>query len=89
MIITNNGTSTINGWTLKFAFNGDQKITQIWNGLASQTGNQVTVTNARNASYNGTIAPGQSVSLGFNGTWATSDANPTAFTLNGSPTTLN
>ncbi|MBA2393248.1 MAG: cellulose binding domain-containing protein, partial [Ktedonobacteraceae bacterium] len=39
-----------------------------------------------NASYNGTIAPGQSVSVGFNGTWSGSNPVPTSFTINGSPT---
>jgi hypothetical protein len=30
------------------------------------------------------IAPGAGTSFGFQGTWHASDANPTAFTLNGS-----
>ena len=81
--ITNNGSATINGWKLQFAFPGNQQITQLWNGSVSQSGNQVTITNA---SYNGTIAPGQSVSVGFNGSWSGSNPAPTAFTLNGSPT---
>jgi O-glycosyl hydrolase len=78
--ITNNGSSAINGWSLAFGFLGDQKITNAWNGTASQSGANVTITNA---SYNGTIAPNTSTSVGFQGTWATSDATPTAFTLNG------
>ncbi|HEY7419854.1 MAG TPA: cellulose binding domain-containing protein [Ktedonobacteraceae bacterium] len=81
--ITNNSSTTINGWKLQFAFPGTQQVTQLWNGSVSQTGNQVTVTNL---SYNGTIAPGQSVSLGFNGSWSGSNPSPTSFTLNGSPT---
>ncbi|HZR40058.1 MAG TPA: cellulose binding domain-containing protein [Ktedonobacteraceae bacterium] len=81
--ITNNSATTINGWKLQFAFPGNQQITQLWNGSESQIGNQVTVTNA---SYNATIAPGQSVSVGFNGTLSGSNPNPTSFTLNGSPT---
>lgn len=36
-----------------------------------------------NASYNATIAAGANTSLGFQGTWTSSDAAPTAFTLNG------
>ncbi len=81
--ITNNSSTTINGWQLQFAFPGTQQVTQGWNGVFSQSGANVTVTNA---SYNSTIAPGQSVSLGFNGSWSGSNPSPTAFTLNGSPT---
>jgi Cellulose binding domain/Glycosyl hydrolase family 30 TIM-barrel domain len=69
------------GWTLKFTFTGDQHITNAWNGTATQSGENVTITNA---SYNGTIAPGGNTSLGFQGTWTNSDAVPTAFTVNGS-----
>ena len=36
-------------------------------------------------SYNGTIPAGGSTSLGFQGAWTSSDAAPTAFTVNGSP----
>jgi len=78
--ITDTGTSAISGWTLTFTFPGDQKITTAWNGTASQSGENVTITNA---SYNGTIAPGTSTSLGFQGTWNTSDAVPSSFTVNG------
>ena len=49
--ITDTGTTTINGWTLKFTFPGDQQITSAWSGTASQSGENVTITNA---SYNGT-----------------------------------
>ena len=82
--ITNTGTSAISGWTLKFTFPGDQKITNAWNGTATQSGEAVTITNA---SYNGTIAPGGNTSLGFQGTWTNSDAVPTAFAVNGTACT--
>jgi O-glycosyl hydrolase len=82
--ITNTGSSAINGWTLGFTFPGDQKITTAWNGIATQSGETVSITNE---SYNGALAAGQSTSLGFQGTWASSDAAPTAFTLNGATCT--
>ena len=82
--ITNTGSTAINGWTLKFTFPGDQKITNAWNGQVTQTGEAVSITNE---SYNGTIAPGANTSLGFQGTWTSSDAVPTAFTLNGTACT--
>jgi len=78
--IANSGSSAINGWTLGFTFPGDQKITNAWNGTATQSGSNVTITNA---SYNGSLAPGTSTSVGFQGTWTSSDAVPTAFTVNG------
>ena len=82
--ITNTGSSAISGWTLGFTFPGDQKITTAWNGTASQSGETVSITNA---SYNGALAAGQSTSVGFQGTWASSDAAPAAFTLNGATCT--
>jgi len=84
VVIANNGSSPINGWTLAFTFPGNQQITDAWNGVVSQSGENVTITNE---SYNETIAAGTSTSLGFQGTWSTSDATPTAFTVNGTACT--
>ena len=78
--VTNTGSTTLNGWTLGFTFPGGQQVTQGWNGVFTQSGANVTVTNV---SYNGTLAPGASVNPGFNGSWNGSNPNPTAFTLNG------
>jgi O-glycosyl hydrolase len=72
--------SALSNWTLRFTFPGDQHITSGWNGTISQSGENVTITNA---SYNGSVAAGGSASFGFQGTWTSSDAVPTAFTLNG------
>jgi poly(hydroxyalkanoate) depolymerase family esterase len=82
--ITNTGTAAISSWTLKFTFLGDQHITSAWNGTASQSGENVTITNA---SYNGTIAPGGNTSAGFQGTWTNNDAAPASFTVNGTTCT--
>ncbi len=78
--LTNTGTSTINGWTLAFAFPGDQHITNAWSATVNHSGNSVS---ASNVSYNGTLAPGANTSFGFQGTWNSNDSNPTAFKLNG------
>ena len=80
LTITNTGSTTLNGWTLSFTFPGSQQVTQGWNGVFTQSGANVTVTNA---SYNGTLAPGASVNPGFNGSWNGSNPSPTAFALNG------
>jgi endoglucanase len=73
--------SAVNGWTVKFTFAGDQHVTSGWNGTFSQSGNVVTITNL---SYNGSIPAGGNTQVGMQGTWTSSDAAPTGFTLNGS-----
>jgi aryl-phospho-beta-D-glucosidase BglC (GH1 family) len=80
--ITNNGSSAINGWTLQFDFAGS--ISQVWNGtLINQTGNHYGI---GNASYNATIAPGQSVTIGFNASPGDATLGPPAnYILNGIP----
>jgi cellulase/cellobiase CelA1 len=78
--LTNTGSTTLNGWQLAWTFPGDQKITSLWNGTVSQSGEQVTVTNA---AYDGSVPPGSSVTVGFTGTYSSSDAAPTSFTANG------
>ena len=80
LTLVNAGSSAINGWTLTFTFPGDQKITTAWNGVESQNGEAVTITNE---SYNAAIAAGNSTTLGFQGTWTSSDASPTSFSVNG------
>ena len=75
--ITDTGNSPLNGWTLTWAFPGDTKITNMWNGNYTQSGQNVTVTNA---SYNGTVAAGATTSLGFNGTYTSNDAAPSSVT---------
>ncbi|MEE6257658.1 cellulose binding domain-containing protein [Plantactinospora sonchi] len=82
--ITNTGTTAINGWSLVFTLPGGQTITSGWNAAYSPTSGQVT---ARNAAYNGTIAPNASVSIGFQATHSGNTARPTSFTLNGATCT--
>jgi O-glycosyl hydrolase len=84
LTIANTGSSAINGWKLTFTFPGDQQITNAWNGVETQSGENVTITNE---SYNATIAAGSSTSLGFQGTWSASDASPTSFSVNGTTCT--
>ena len=80
VVINNTGTTTISGWSLTFTFPGDQKITSNFNGGFSQTGENATLTNA---SYNGTIAAGSSITDGFQGTWTSNGTNPSSFSING------
>lgn len=80
--ITNTGTTAINGWSLQFSFANGQTITQLWGGSYTQAGSAVTITNL---SYNGSIAPGASLTSapGFNGSWSGTNSVPTSFKLNG------
>src|SRR5579872_5940235 len=50
--ITNTGTTALNSWTLQWTFNGNQQINNLWGGVASAQGENVTVTNAN---YDGNI----------------------------------
>jgi hypothetical protein len=81
--IANGSTASINGWTLTFEL-PSSTVTQVWN--ASYTRASDGTFTVRNASWNGTIAPGQSTSFAFgaNGTPAT----PTSCTFNGTPCTF-
>ncbi|MBT0994103.1 cellulose binding domain-containing protein [Cellulomonas sp. DKR-3] len=78
--VTNTGTTTLSGWTLKFGFTAGQQVTQGWSANWTQSGSTVTATNA---AWNGTLAPGQSVDIGFNGSHSGQNPNPSLFTLNG------
>jgi hypothetical protein len=52
----------------------------MWTASYTQSGEHVTATNE---SYNATIAPSASVTIGFTGTYTSSDASPTSFSVNG------
>jgi cellulose 1,4-beta-cellobiosidase len=78
-VVKNTGSSAISGWTLGWTFGGDQKISSLWNGNVTQSGQAVSVTNA---SYNASIPAGGTATVGFTAT-DTSNPTPTAFTLNG------
>jgi cellulose 1,4-beta-cellobiosidase len=79
--ILNTSSSGWTNWNLVFTFPASgQTVSQGWNGTFTQSGQQVTVTNA---GYNGSVAANASVAPGFNGTWSTSNPVPTSFTVNG------
>ncbi|MFF5076678.1 PHB depolymerase family esterase [Actinoplanes sp. NPDC000266] len=78
--IANTGTAAINGWSLGFALPAGQSITSGWNATYGPASGQVT---ARNVSYNGTLAPGASTTIGFQATHTGNSAAPSGFTLNG------
>jgi endoglucanase len=78
--ITNTGGSTFTGWSLAFAFAGNQTVTGAWNAVPSQAGHEVTV---KDAGWNGTIGPGGTASFGFNASYKGINTDPAAFSVNG------
>jgi cellulose 1,4-beta-cellobiosidase len=82
--ITNLG-DAVSGWTLKFSFPGNQRVSQGWSANWTQSGADVTATNMP---WNGSLGTGASVDIGFNGSYSggTND-NPVTFTLNGTECT--
>ncbi|MDN0198443.1 glycoside hydrolase family 6 protein [Streptomyces sp. S.PNR 29] len=77
--VTNNGAAK-SGWSVKWSYAGNQKVTSGWNAKISQSGAAVT---AANETYNGTLATGGSVSFGFQGSYSGTNAIPATFTLDG------
>lgn len=65
IVCTNAGSAPVTGWQICWTFPGGQQLTGGWSGNFSQSGANVTVTNAF---YNATIAPGGSVMIGFSAT---------------------
>jgi len=62
LTVTNSGTSLLTGWTAGFTLaDTSETITSSWNAAVSQSGKQVS---AVNASYNGSVAAGQSATFG-------------------------
>jgi cellulase/cellobiase CelA1 len=75
--LTNNGPAAISSWKLTWTFPGDQQVSSLWSGVATQSGEQMTVTNEP---YNGQVAPGGTVTVGFNGSYTSSDVSPAGVT---------
>ncbi|MGA2349748.1 MAG: cellulose binding domain-containing protein [Terracidiphilus sp.] len=86
--IQNTGTTAITSWSLAWGFANGQTISSFWNGIETQSGANVTVTNQ---SYNGSIVAGGSLTgMGFNGTWnGSTNAVPTAISLSGTACSVN
>ena len=82
LTINNTSTTAWTSWTLTWTFANGQTISSLWNGVESQSGSAVTVTNQ---SYNGSVPAGGSVTgVGFNGTWnGVTNSVPANFAVNG------
>lgn len=70
--VKNTGTTTISSWTVEWDFPSGTSVTSAWDADVTSSGTHWT---AKNKSWNGTLAPGASVSFGFNGSGSGSPAN--------------
>ncbi|WP_128430084.1 extracellular catalytic domain type 1 short-chain-length polyhydroxyalkanoate depolymerase [Streptomyces cyaneus] len=82
--ITNTSSTAINGWQLGFTLPAGQTITNGWGATYTPASGAVTATSA---SYNAALAPGASVSIGYQANHTGNSAAPGAFTLNGTACT--
>jgi chitinase len=70
--VKNTGTTTINSWTVEWDFPSGTRVTSAWDATVTSSGDHWT---AKNVGWNGTLAPGASVSFGFNGSGPGSPSN--------------
>jgi Cellulose binding domain/Bacterial Ig domain/Calx-beta domain/Glycosyl hydrolases family 18 len=79
---TNSSQQTISNWQMSFTFAAN--ITSIWDAtIVSHTGNQYVV---KNAGWNASIAPGATISFGFNASPGGTGTVPSGYTLGNVPT---
>jgi hypothetical protein len=80
--VKNTGTSAVDNWKLGFTLPSGQRITSAWNATLSGSTGAVT---ASPVAHNARLAAGASQTFGFQGTYSGNFAEPSAFTLNGTP----
>ncbi len=80
--LTNTGPSTVDGWSLAWAFTGAQSVGHHWSAAVSSDGAAVT---AADLGWNARIRPGGSVTFGFNGRTTLANPAPDLFRLDGAP----
>ena len=78
----NNLGDPLTGWTLSFTFPGNQRVTNGWSATWTQAPGSPNVT-ATNLSWNANVGTGQSVEIGFNGSYTGANPRPTSFAING------
>ncbi|MGW0929220.1 glycosyl hydrolase family 18 protein [Streptomyces sp. NPDC002644] len=75
--IKNTGTTALSSWTVEWDFPTGTKVTSAWDATVTSSGNHWT---GKNLAWNGSLAPGASISFGFNGSGT---GSPTGCKLNG------
>ncbi|MGW2271135.1 glycoside hydrolase family 18 protein [Streptomyces yangpuensis] len=79
-VITNSSGQAQTGWTLEFDLPAGTKIDSLWNGTHTVADRHVTV---KPASWNGQLAAGASVTVGFVASGSGAPGNPTGCRING------
>jgi endoglucanase len=77
--LDNTGTIPFGGWTVSWTYPGNEQITNLWSAFYTQTGETVVAHDPFDT--NATVGAGDSATFGLQGTYTTSDAVPTTFTL--------
>lgn len=62
--VKNTGTTTLSSWTVEWDYPAGTAVTSAWDATVTSAGTHWT---AKNVGWNGTLAPGASVSFGYNG----------------------
>jgi hypothetical protein len=62
IVVKNTGSGTLNSWNFSMPFPSGNTISSLWNGSYTLSGGTLSVSNA---SYDGTLAPGASATVGF------------------------
>ncbi|MEU4108545.1 glycosyl hydrolase family 18 protein [Streptomyces sp. NPDC048208] len=70
--VKNTGTTAISSWTIEWDFPSGTSVSSAWDADVTSSGTHWT---AKNKSYNGSVAPGSSISFAFNGAGTGSPAN--------------
>ncbi|KUN27337.1 chitinase [Streptomyces antibioticus] len=70
--VKNTGDTTLSSWTVEWDYPSGTSVTSAWDADVTSSGTHWT---AKNKSWNGTLAPGASVSFGFNGAGSGSPSN--------------
>ncbi|MFD5869996.1 glycosyl hydrolase family 18 protein [Streptomyces sp. NPDC060322] len=75
--VKNTGTTALSSWTVEWDFPSGTAVGSAWDASVTGSGTHWT---AKNLSWNGSVAPGASISFGFNGTGS---GSPSGCKLNG------
>ena len=75
--VKNTGTTALSSWTIEWDFPSGTAVGSAWDASVTSSGTHWT---AKNLGWNGTVAPGASISFGFNGTGS---GSPSGCKLNG------
>ncbi|MFD5327478.1 glycosyl hydrolase family 18 protein [Streptomyces sp. NPDC127092] len=75
--VKNTGTTSISSWTVEWDFPSGTAVTSAWDATVTSSGTHWT---AKNVGWNGTLAPGATISFGFNGTGS---GSPSGCKVNG------